>query len=69
MSTTNWKCPRCGCVEYEVDEIRTVGGTISKLLDVQNKKFSAVSCEQCRYTEFYKAETSMLGNVFDFFTS
>lgn len=69
MVTSNWDCPRCGYTAYEVDEIRTTGGGFAKIFDVQNKKFTAVSCEQCRYTEFYKTETSMLGNVFDFFTS
>lgn len=65
----NYKCPKCGNAEYETDEIRTTGGTLSKLFDVQNKKFAAVFCTRCKYTEFYKADTSMLGNIFDLFTN
>ena len=64
-----WICVKCGCREYEAEEIRTVGGALAKIFDVQNKKFTAVSCKQCRYTELYKAETSALGNIFDFFTN
>lgn len=64
----NYVCPKCGSRQYELDEIRTTGGPISKLLDVQNKKFTAVTCAKCKYTEFYKARTSMLGNIFDLFT-
>ncbi len=67
MEHLNYVCPKCGRREYELDEIRTTGGGISKLLDVQNKKFTAVTCAKCKYTEFYKAKTSMLGNIFDLF--
>lgn len=63
----NYRCPKCGHTDYEIDEIRTTGGYLSKMFDIQNKKFTAVSCAQCRYTEFYKADSSMLGNIFDFF--
>ena len=64
---SNYLCSKCGNVEYEIDEITATGGFLSKVFDVQNKKFSAVSCTNCRYTEFYKADTSLLGNIFDLF--
>ncbi len=64
-----YQCPKCNHTEYEVDEIRTTGGAFAKIFDVQNKKFTAVTCTKCRYTEIYKADTSMLGNIFDFFTN
>ncbi|MDY0246198.1 MAG: zinc ribbon domain-containing protein, partial [Methanosarcina mazei] len=25
-------------------------------------------CKRCKYTEFYQADSSMLGNIFDLFT-
>ena len=31
-------------------------------------RFSTVTCSRCSYTEIYRSETSMLGNVFDLFT-
>lgn len=65
----NYTCPKCGNRTYEVDEFRAVGGPFAKIFDVQNKKFSTVTCARCKYTELYKASTSTLGNVFDFFTS
>jgi predicted nucleic-acid-binding Zn-ribbon protein len=64
-----YTCVKCGSREYEVDEIRTTGGVFAKIFDVQNKKFSVVSCKQCHYSELYKADTSTLGNIFDFFTN
>lgn len=67
MQHRNWQCPKCHNHEYEVGEIRVSGGFWSRIFDVQNKKYSAVTCTQCTYTEFYKGTSSTLGNVFDFF--
>ncbi|GAB1308295.1 zinc ribbon domain-containing protein [Urechidicola sp. KH5] len=70
MSTPalNYTCPKCGCKTYEIGQMRATGGTLSKIFDVQTEKFTSVTCGQCRYTEFYKAPTSALSNIFDFFT-
>jgi len=69
MQPFNYKCHKCGHNEYETDEIRTTGGAFAKIFDVQNKKFTTVTCARCRYTEFYKTETSKFGNIVDFFTN
>jgi predicted nucleic-acid-binding Zn-ribbon protein len=61
-------CAKCKHTEYETEEIRTTG-KYSRFFDVQNKKFMAVSCAECGYTEIYKGNTSKLGNIFDFFAS
>lgn len=60
-----YQCIKCHNTRYETGEIRTAGGRLSKLFDVQNKKFTTVSCSECGYTEIYKGDTSLLGNVFD----
>ncbi len=67
MNQHKYTCPKCGSKQYELDEIRTVGGRLAKLFDVQNKKFTVVSCSRCKYSELYKGDTSTLGNIFDFF--
>jgi len=69
MNNINYRCPKCGNTSYETDEFSATGGMLSKLMDVQSKRFSTVSCTRCRYTELYKADTSMLGNIFDLFTN
>ena len=61
----NYNCPKCANTTYEIGEMRATGGTLSKIFDIQNKKFSSVTCKKCRYTEFYKAKTSALSNIFD----
>ncbi|MCF8362021.1 MAG: zinc ribbon domain-containing protein [Prolixibacteraceae bacterium] len=69
MERQQYVCPKCGSKEYEVDRMRATGGAFAKIFDVQNKKFTTVSCVRCGYTELYKGRTSGFGNVFDFFTS
>lgn len=69
MEHANYKCPKCGNRTFETDEFRATGGIWTKLLDIQNKRFTTVSCTQCHYTEIYKTESSTIGNIFDFFTS
>ena len=66
---TSWECPKCGNQQYETDEFRATGGALAKVFDVQNKKFSTVTCTRCQYTEMYRASTSALGNIFDLFTN
>lgn len=60
-------CAKCGTTEYTGDYIRTTGGLFSKIFNIQNKKFFAVSCKKCGFTEIYKASTPGIENVVDFF--
>ena len=68
MQHNKWSCLKCGSIDYETGEVRVSGGFWSRIFDVQNKKYSTVTCSKCSYTEFYKGSASTLGNVFDFFT-
>ena len=65
----NFVCPKCSHTLYELGEFRGAGGFWSKIFDVQGQKFTSVACKHCRFTEFYKADSSMLGNIFDLFTN
>jgi len=51
------------------DLFRATGGFLAKIFDVQSRKFTTVTCQRCHYVEIYRADTSMLGNIFDFFTN
>lgn len=66
-SIASYRCPKCQNQAHTVGEIRTTGGWLSKLFDVQNKRFSTVTCDRCSYTELYAAKQGALGNVFDIF--
>jgi uncharacterized protein len=69
MQTINYRCPKCSSTEFETGEMRAAGGFWSKIFDVQSRRFATVTCARCRYTEMYKTDTSMLGNIFDLFTN
>lgn len=68
MDQIDYRCPKCEGTDYEVGQFRATGGIVTKIFDVQSRRFTTVTCERCRYTEMYKADSSMLGNIFDFFT-
>jgi hypothetical protein len=48
--------------------MRAAGGFWAKIFDVQNRRFTTVTCQRCRHTELFNIESSKLGSVFDFFT-
>ena len=70
MKHKNWFCLKCNHNEYEVSEIRVAGSFWTKIFNIQNKKYSSVTCLKCSYTELYKEQpSSKLSNIFDFFTN
>lgn len=66
MNKTNYVCPKCGCTHYSSDQFQATGGDFAKIFNVQNKKFITISCDQCGYTELYRAQTGTGMNVLDF---
>jgi len=68
-SRFNLRCPKCGNTTCQTGEMRATGGFWSKIFDVQSREFATVTCDRCKFTEFYKAETGALGNIFDLFTN
>ena len=68
MKNLDYTCPKCSNTTYQTGQMRATGSILSKILDIQTEKFTLVTCKKCTYTEFYKADSSSLGNIFDFFT-
>ena len=70
MQHEKWSCPKCAGKNYDIGEIRVTGSFWSKIFNIQNKRYSSVTCENCSYTEFYRSQSSStMANVFDFFTN
>jgi len=70
MQHSNWQCPKCENAEFETDQFAATGGGLTKIFDIQNKKFTTVTCTRCKYTEIYKAgPASTIENILDFFTT
>ena len=63
----DFKCGKCENQPYETGEIRTTGGGLSRFFDVQNQKFSHITCENCGFTEFFKRRSGKAGNIMALF--
>ena len=69
MGQETYSCLKCNHKEYESGQFQATGGTFSKLFNIQNQKFTTISCTICHYTEIYKCDTDTATNVLDFFTN
>lgn len=47
-------CPKCAHEEAEIDNIATSGDGPTRLFDVQNRRFTVVTCTNCGYSELYR---------------
>ena len=61
-----WTCPKCESTEYSEDTVTMTGKTWSRFMNIQNRKFLAVTCSKCNYTEFYKGVSKGWESVIDF---
>ena len=63
-------CPKCGSKKAEADKIRTTGAGFTRFFNIQNRRFTAVSCSRCGFTELYREGVAGTGsNVLDFLTN
>ena len=60
-----YTCLKCGHHQYTTDEISTTGTGLTKLFDIQNRQFTAISCQHCYYTELYKGSSDDVLNMLD----
>jgi predicted nucleic-acid-binding Zn-ribbon protein len=58
-------CPKCGNKQYEIGEMWVSSNLFSRIFDIQGKRFTNVTCQKCRYTEFYKTPQKSIGEVFN----
>jgi len=69
MQIRKYSCPKCGSRMHEVGEMYASGGFWQKIFDLDNRKFTTVTCKKCRYTELFAVPAKKLGTVLDFFVS
>jgi len=58
-------CPKCGSKTFVTSEISTSGHLFTRILNIQSKRFTSVTCSECKYTEFYNLSPKRLGEVLD----
>jgi len=61
-----YACPKCGSRICETGEIRTTGSFLTKIFNIQNRRFTSVTCSVCKYTELYNIPSKRIGDVLDF---
>ncbi len=66
-SRSKWKCPKCSNMGYDLGEVFMAGSLVAKIFNIQNRKFSSVTCTKCFYTELYRIPMKKIQNVLDFF--
>ena len=66
MNSQTWTCSKCNGTSHEEDTVAITGSGFSKFFNVQNRKFLAVTCSNCQYTELYKGKMKGWENVIDF---
>lgn len=64
--TNSYQCVKCEHNDYSSERISTEGGILSRFFNVSTKKFTAISCKRCGYTELYKGNASLGGKIVDF---
>jgi uncharacterized protein len=60
-------CPKCGNLELEVGQVYMAGSLATKIFNIQNRRFTTLTCTKCQYTEFFKIPMKNIHNVLDFF--
>ncbi len=66
MEKKTWYCTKCENMQYEEDTVTMTGKSWSRFLNVQNRKFTSITCAKCQYTEFYKGTSKGWESVVDF---
>jgi predicted nucleic-acid-binding Zn-ribbon protein len=69
MVKQTYRCQKCEGTAYRTGQLRTTGSGLTRFLNIQNQKYSTVSCMKCGYTELYRVDGTGFGNVVDFFTN
>lgn len=60
-----YTCPKCGSRTCTTGEISTTGKFITRILNIQYKRFTSVACTECKYVEFYNVSRKKLRDVLE----
>ena len=66
LAQAKYRCLRCGGETYSRGEARVATGFWSRLFNLERGRFLTASCNRCGYTDFYKRDSSAVGNLLDF---
>jgi hypothetical protein len=61
-----YTCPKCGGRQYELKGVIIQHSQVSQVLSIPGRRYTAVICNRCRYTEFYNLPVKRINEAFDF---
>ena len=64
----SFSCEKCSNPSFTSEDLFFTGKW-GRFFDVQSKKFTAITCDHCGYTEFYRQQSGTAGNVLDVLVS
>jgi uncharacterized protein len=59
-------CPKCGSKNCTISTIWASRSIIAKFLDIQDRRYTTVSCSVCQYTELYHLPPKRLNEVLEY---
>ena len=59
-----YSCAKCSNTSSQNEEVHFTG-KYGRHFNFQSKKFIAVACENCGYTDFYRMQSGRTGNILD----
>ena len=60
-----YNCPKCGTKTCSTGEIMAAGSFLTKIFNIQYRRFTSVTCTECKYTEFYNMTSKKIRNILD----
>lgn len=62
-----YTCPKCGGKKYGVKGVVIQHSQLSQIFSLPGSRYTAVTCEKCKYTEFYNLQVQNIKESFDLF--
>ncbi len=63
----NHGCIKCNHTDVVKKQVAMTSGGLGRMIDIQSNQFTAVSCTNCGYTEFYKTTGNRGMDILDLF--
>lgn len=61
-----YSCPKCGSKNYSLKSVRIDNSAFSQAFSIPGRRYTAVICERCRFTEFYNIPLKRIDEAFSF---
>lgn len=65
QETLTYSCAKCSNPSFKAEDVALAGAKWGRYFDHQGKKFTAIMCENCGYTDFYRIGGGKAGNILD----